>query len=84
MAAENPFLQLLSSEEDCKRLKQFFDEETRNKGDTFGPDHNDSAESIAEANRLAKEQVSRVLESIFLVTARDSKYSISSSTCPIQ
>lgn len=84
MAAENPFLQLLSSEEDSKRLKQLFDEETSSKGEHDSPDRENSAELAAEASRLTKEQVSRVLESIFLLTARDSKYSINPNTYPIQ
>lgn len=75
MAAENPFMQLITSEGARKRLRQLYDEETGVKGELDAPVPEDSTESAAQAKSLAKEQVSRVFESTFLLTARDSECS---------
>ena len=73
MAAENPFLQLVTSEGARKRLKQLYDEETAVIGESDAPVPGEPTESAAEAISLAKEEVSRVFESTFLLTVRDSK-----------
>ena len=75
MAAENPFMQLITSEGARKRLRQLYDEETGIKGELDVSVPEDSTASAAQARSLAKEQVSRLFESTFLLTARDSKCS---------
>lgn len=80
MAAENPFLQLVTSEGDRMKLKQLYDEETGVVGKPDVPVPEDFTEPATEASSLSKEEVSRVFESTFLLTVRDSELSITSIT----
>lgn len=80
-AEENPFLQLVTSEGARKRLRQLYDEETVLKGESNAPTSGYSPKLATEASSLPKEEVSRVLESSFLLTARDSEFSILSIAC---
>lgn len=78
---ENPFLQLVTSEGARKRLRQLYEEETVLKGESDAPASDYSPKSPTGASSLPTEEVSRVLESTFLITARDSEFSAISIAC---
>ena len=80
-AEENPFLQLVTSEGARKRLRQLYEEETVRKGESDAPASGNSPKLATEASSLPKDEVSRVLESTFLLTVRDSEFCTISIAC---
>ena len=86
MAESNPFLQLVGSDENYKKLQQFFQEEMEhedisqgedilNSSTSLQPSHSKEDLPVKKKRILDVYQVSRALETIFLVSLTNGKLS---------